>query len=114
MASQTPCWYCKHVVNIDPDTSMSSCSKHQYHCRPEIGCPSYERVPGVDDDLWTPLRDKIAPWKPEPPPAPRRRGNDGWWTEPARPRRAPKVIPVVTVHVPTRDPFGGLFNWHDE
>lgn len=114
MATSTPCWYCLHVIAVDPATSIANCLKHPYNCHPEQGCMDYERVPGVDDDGWTPLRSRIAPWKPEPEPAPRSRGNDGWWTEPPRPRRPPRVIPVVLISLPQRDAFGGMFNWDDD
>lgn len=81
------------------------------------GCESWEREPGIDDDDWDPEGIAvIAPWKPEPPAAPRQRstGRDGWWTEPRRPRRPAPVQKVVPILVPQRDPFGGMFNWDEE
>ena len=79
------------------------------------GCERWEREPGIDDDDWNPVDDsRIAPYVPPPLPAARSRGNHGWWTEPPRPRRTPKIIPVVPVHVPPRDPFGGMYNWDEE
>jgi hypothetical protein len=43
----------------------------------------------------------------------RNRGTDGWWTEPARPRRPAPPTQVGPLPVPARDPFGGMFNWDE-
>lgn len=88
-----------------------------HRTRAGSGCERWEREPGIDDDDWDPPgTPRIAPWTPEAPPAPRARraGHDGWWTEPARPRRpAPTAMPTQ-IHLLTTDPFGGLFNWDDD
>lgn len=84
----------------------------------KAGCDKWEREPGIDDDDWDPPgTPRIADYVPEPTPAPRacRQGRDGWWTEPARPRRPPAREPVaLPIRVAARDPFGGMFNWQDD
>ena len=116
MASETPCWWCQHFNSIDPRSEVVSCALLGSSTKARQGCGSYERVPGVDDDEWSPVRISIAPYQPDAPSAPRARshGSDGWWTEPARSRRPAPVIAVVPVLVPARDPFGALFNWQDD
>lgn len=114
MATPTPCWYCKHVIAVDPRSAIASCTLHKMCARSSDGCTNYERVPGIDDDAWSPLMIKIGPYVPEAAPAPRARGRDGWWTEPRRPRRPPSPEPKIIPNLPSRDPFGGLFNWNDD
>ncbi len=81
------------------------------------GCDSWEREPGIDDDDWDPPGSpQIGRYEPEQPPVARARSNgaDGWWTEPPPARRPARPAQVMPALVPPRDPFGGLFNWHDD
>lgn len=101
------------MISVTAQTSMVHCGPSSGRellskTRGDEGCQHWEREPSIDDDDWNPKVVELPP----PAPAASRKGRDGWWTEPPRPRRAPKVIPVV--QLPTRDPFGGMFNWHDE
>ena len=79
------------------------------------GCDAWEREPGLDDDDWDPPGiPRIAPYVPEPPPAPRSRspGVDGWWTEPRKPRPAPAPRAPVWI-MPSHDLFGGIYSDDD-
>jgi hypothetical protein len=111
------------MVSIEPRSTIVTCgrisraSPSSFSRGGAGGCEAWEREPGIDDDDWDPAGiPVIAPWKPEPPVAPRQRstGRDGWWTEPRRPRRPALVQKVVPVLVPQRDPFGGMFNWDED
>ena len=113
MAAKTPCWYCKHLDSIDERTRIATCKPIGWTVHSRDGCGEFEREPGVDDDAWEPGGSSIAPYKPDPSPAPRQRGVDGWWTEPPRPPRSPAPPPIPIV-LATRDAFGGLFNWNDD
>ena len=125
MASATapsqPCWHCKHMISVDARSTIVQCGRagpvSSFSRGGKNGRDAWEREPGIDDDDWdppgTPL---IAPYKAEQAPQPRgrSRGADGGWTEPPRPRRPAQPTKVVPIVVPTRDPFGGLFNWNDD
>jgi len=116
MVAETPCWWCQHFNCIDPRSEVVSCGLHGSSTKGCQGCGSYERVPGVDDDGWSPIRIRIAPFKTDPQPSPpaRRTGRDGWWTEAPRTRRPAPPARVVPILVPAHDPFGALFNWQDD
>lgn len=116
MAAPTPCWYCEYFKSIDTRSGVVSCSRRGWSNKAGDGCDTFLRVPGVDDDGWSPLQRMIVPAAPAPvpPPRARRAGADGWWTEPRRaPRPTPVAQQVVALFVPVRDPFGGLFDWDD-
>ena len=102
------------MESVDPQTSIACCGLPDGpRClvTARDGCLRFEREPGIDDDDWDP---KSPPFVPAPAARTRNASRDGWWTEPRRPRRLappPKVIPI---RVPTRDPFGGMFNWNED
>ena len=79
MAPKTPFWYCEHFKSIEPRSVVVSCFLGKNSTKAADGCGSYQRVPGVDDDGWSPIQIVIAPTKPEPQQAPRARstGRDG-------------------------------------
>ena len=121
---RTPCWHCKHMVAVDARSSIVQCGLSgrsngtPHKTRGGEGCDSWEREPGIDDDDWDPPNTpRIAPYVPEPPPAPRgrNRGTDGWWTEPRRPQRPVAEAPETTFAAfLTRDPFRGYFLQDDD
>lgn len=121
-ASRTPCWHCKHMISVEPRSTIVQCGRSKDGGPTSFtrgggkGCDAWEREPGIDDDDWDPAGvPRLGPYVPEQPPQPRARsrGTDGWWTELPRRRAAPppRVIPIL---LSTRDPFGGMFNWDDD
>ena len=116
-ATRTPCWHCRHMTSVDARTGIAHYGRERestWRTRGSEGCEWWEREPGIDDDDWNPVGSPaIAPYRPDPPPPPRDRGRDGWWTEPRRPSRP--VAPQAPAYVPpARDPFGGMFNWQED
>jgi hypothetical protein len=109
---RTPCWNCKHMISVEPRSTIVQCGLNPAIPRcfsrgGSKGCDFWEREPGIDDDDWDPAGlSQIAPYAPEAPRV-RSRGADGWWTKPPRPRRPPPV--PVPVRMPTGDPFGGIY-----
>jgi len=110
------------MIDVEPRTAIVNCgrptaSPTSTFTRGSTGCQLWEREPGIDDDDWDPPGSpRIGRYKPEPRPAPRARsgGVDGWWSEPPQSRRPAAPVHVTPALVPTRDPFGGLFNWNDD
>lgn len=107
-ANPTPCWYCRHFQSFDRNTGSA---KYGRGANPETrqfprnGCADFLRETGVDDDDWEPARALIAPYTPPPPPGPRLLGNDGWWTEPRRPRpQAAVAAQHARLAIPTFPP----------
>ena len=83
---RTPCWHCRHMESVDPQTSIACCGLPdgpQALVTARDGCLRFEREPGIDDDDWNP---KPLPFMPSPAPRQRNVSRDGWWTEPRRPR----------------------------
>lgn len=57
--SRRPCWWCRWYDGVDAIGGVAYCARKgcsRARSQPELGCASFEREPGCDDEpTWSPI-----------------------------------------------------------